>query len=309
MISDEAEFTGLVAPHRGELLAHCYRMLGSVHDAEDAVQESLMRAWRGLSGFDESQPVRPWLYRIATNRCLTLIDKRSRRELPADLSPGAPLSEVAWLEPFPDALLGPESTVEQREAVELAFVAALQHLSGTQRAVLVLREVLGFSGAETAALLDTTVAAVNSGLQRARKVIADRAPAKTQQANRQALGDGKLRELADRYATAWEAADVDTLVAMLTADAVYSMPPLAEWYTGPAEIRGFMLAGPLADRWLFRPVEVNGQVAYGTYRWDAERGAFVWISVDLLRLDGDRIAEVVSFLGGTAATYGLPQVI
>ena len=298
-------FEHLVVPYRAELLAHCYRMLGSLHDAEDAVQESLVRAWQGLDGFEGRAPVRSWLYRIATNRCLTLIERRGRRELPADLSPGAPLLEVAWLGPYPDDCLSPEAGVEQRESVELAFVAALQQLSGVQRATLLLREVLGFSAAETAGLLDTSVAAVNSGLQRARRVLAERTPAVSQQV---LLADDKTRDLAARYASAWEAADVDAIVALLAEDATYTMPPLAEWYRGRAAIRAWMLAGPLTDRWRFLPARANAQIAFGTYLWDDSRGAYVWCALDVLRLDGDRIAEVVSFLGGDPAEFGLPEV-
>jgi RNA polymerase sigma-70 factor (TIGR02960 family) len=305
-VSDDS-FARLVEPHRAELQAHCYRMLGSLQDAEDALQESLVRAWKSLDTFDGRGPIRPWLYRIATNRCLTLIEKRARRELPADLSPGAPFTEIAWLEPYPDARLGPEATAEQREGVELAFVAALQHLSGLQRAVLVLREVLGFSAAEVADLLDTSVAAVNSGLQRARKVLAEKAPAVSQQATLRALPDDTIKDLADRYAAAWHAADIDALVAMLADDATYSMPPLTAWYRGPEAIREFLLAGPLKSRWRFIPADANGQIAFGTYLWDEGEQAYVWVALDVLRLDGERIAEVVSFLDADLyAEFGLP---
>ncbi|RSM67848.1 RNA polymerase subunit sigma-70 [Actinoplanes sp. ATCC 53533] len=300
---DADAFGRLVGGHRAELLAHCYRMLGSLHDAEDALQESLVRAWRGLHTF-RAGALRPWLYRIATNRCLTLIEQRARRELPADLSPGAPLTEVAWLEPFPDRRLGPAATVEQREGIGLAFVAALQHLSGPQRAALLLREVLGFSAAEVAAQLDTTVAAVNSGLQRARAALAERRPALGDPVP---AGDDKIKELADRYAAAWEAADVDAIVALLTEGATYSMPPLSEWYRGRAAIREFLLAGPLRHRWRLRPAYANGQLAFGTYLWDEERGAYVWAGLDVLRLDGPSIAEVVSFLtDGLQRDFDLP---
>jgi RNA polymerase sigma-70 factor (ECF subfamily) len=301
---DADAFGRLVGGHRPELLAHCYRMLGSRHDAEDALQESLVRAWRGLSTFSTGS-LRAWLYRIATNRCLTLIEQRARRALPADLSPGSPLTEVAWLEPYPDRLLGPAATAEQREAVGLAFVAALQHLSGTQRATLLLREVLGFSAAEVADQLGTTVAAVNSGLQRARATLAERRPTPGDPVR---PTDATTRELAHRYAAAWEAADVDAIVALLTEDATYSMPPLPEWYRGRSAVREFLLSGPLRLRWRFRPVQANGQLAFGTYLWDDDRSAYRWAGLDVLRLDGSRVAEVVSFLtDGLHRDFALPD--
>jgi RNA polymerase sigma-70 factor (ECF subfamily) len=300
---DADAFGRLVGGHRAELLVHCYRMLGSRHDAEDALQESLVRAWRGLATF-RTGALRPWLYRIATNRCLTLIEQRARRELPVDLSPGAPLTEVAWLEPYPDRLLGPEATAEQREGIGLAFVAALQHLSGPQRAALLLRDVLGFSAAEAAAQLGTTVAAVNSGLQRARAALAERRPTPGDPVP---PGDDTIKALADRYAAAWEAADVDAIVALLTEGATYSMPPLPEWYNGRAAIRDFLLAGPLRHRWRLRPAHANGQLTFGTYLWDEGRGAYVWAGLDVLRLDGPRIAEVISFLtDGLSHDFELP---
>ena len=304
---DSVAFGELVDPYRRELHAHCYRMLGSVHDAEDAMQESLVRAWSGLGRFDDRGSIRPWLYKIATNRCLTLLERRGRRELPADLSPGAPITETTWLEPWPDDRMGPEASYESREGVELAFVAALQHLSPGQRAALVLREVLAFSAKEVAELLDTTVASVTSSLQRARKVMAERHPGPSQQSVLSALDEAAIREVVDLYVTAWQAGDVDAIVGMLTEDAKYAMPPLPEWYEGHADIRAFLVAKPLASRWRFLPTYANGQLAFGTYMWNDDVSAYVPAGLDLVTLRGTQIAEVVSFLTADFPTYGLPD--
>src|SRR5829696_10438984 len=207
---DEAAFTRLVAPHRAGLLAHCYRMLGSAQDAEDALQDALLRAWRGLRGFEGRSSVRSWLYSIATNVCLRALERRRRRILPQD--GGAPAGETLWLEPFPDRELRderptPEARYEERESVELAFVAALQHLSPRQRAVLLLRDVLGFAPAEIATSLEASPASVYSALQRAHAAVEEKLPARTQQATLRSLGDARLRELAERYVAAWESND------------------------------------------------------------------------------------------------------
>jgi len=223
---DANAFEKLVAPYRGELQAYCYRMLGSLHDAEDAVQDSLVRAWRSVGSLDERGFVRAWLYKIATNRCLTAIGQRGRRELPAGVTPGTATTEISWLEPYPD--ISPEAQYLARESVELAFVAALQNLSAIQRAALILREVLGFSAAEVAQQLDTSTASVNSALQRARKAI-----------------DSAVDDIVTRWAGAWHAGDVNAIVATLADDARYSMPPLPQWYRGKDEIRAFLLRGPL----------------------------------------------------------------
>src|SRR3954462_9188201 len=211
---DEGAYAQLVEPYRGELHAHCYRMLASVHDAEDALQEASLRAWRALGRFEGRSSLRSWLYTIATNTCLNLIAKRPKRVLPLDYGPatdphdglGMPLSETVWIEPYPDETIGladgfaaPEARYEQRESVELAFVAALQHLPATQRAVLILREVLAFPAAEVAETLETTVASVNSALQRARKTVDDKLPDRSQQQTLRSLGDEKLREIVDAY--------------------------------------------------------------------------------------------------------------
>ncbi|MFC7387706.1 sigma-70 family RNA polymerase sigma factor [Sphaerisporangium rhizosphaerae] len=310
---DGEAFGRLVGPLREELRAYCYRMLGSVHDADDVVQDTFDRAWRSLGRFEDRGSIRPWLYKIATNRSLTLIERRGRRELPTDLSPhGTSPAEAGWLEPYPDRLmswtadLGPEARVVARESVELAFVAALQHLSASQRAVLLLREVLGYGSGEVAELLETTVAAVNSALQRARKAVAGLLPETTQQQVLSSLSEAARREVARRYVAAWEAGDVNAIVAMLTEDAKYSMPPLTAWYEGHDGIRGFLARTAATRRWRFLPARANAQLAFGTYLWDEDRGVYVAAGLDLLVLRGGRIAEVVSFLGADFSMFDLP---
>jgi RNA polymerase sigma-70 factor (TIGR02960 family) len=299
---DADAFERLVGPYRGELLAHCYRMLGSLHDAEDAVQESLVRAWRGIGGLDERGFVRAWLYKIATNRCLTALDRSGRRELPFDVLPGTPEAEVTWLEPYPDQ--SPEASYLAKESVELAFVAALQHLSALQRAALILREVLGFSAAEVAGQLDTSTAAVNSALQRARKVIGTTGV--SQQSVLRDLGQDGTEEIVTSWMTAWQAGDVDGIVAMLADDARYSMPPLPQWYHGPEAIRAFLAGGPLLSRWRFLPTTANGQLAFGTYLWDDAAGAYIPGGLDVLAIRDGRVAEIVAFLSADLTDFGLP---
>src|SRR5438067_6220133 len=248
---DEGAYGRLVESYRSELHAHCYRMLGSVHDAEDALQEALLRSWRGLPRFEGRSSLRSWLYTIATNTSLNTIERRPKRVLPIDYGPaadphegpGEPIVESVWVEPYPDDVLGledglasPSASYEQRESVELAFIAALQHLPPNQRAALILREVLGFSAKEAAEMLDTTTASVNSALQRARATVDDRLPEQSQQATLRSLGDDRLRELVDRYVEAWEHDDVETVVGMLTEDATFAMPPLGTWFGGRDEI-------------------------------------------------------------------------
>lgn len=302
---DASAFEQLVAPYRAELQAYCYRMLGSLHDAEDVVQESLVRAWRSVGSLDERGFVRAWLYKIATNRCLTAIGQRSRRELPVAVAPGIPATEISWLEPYPD--ISPESRYLARESVELAFVAALQHLSAMQRAALILREVLGFSAAEVAEQLGTSTASVNSALQRARKAIASTGP--TQQTVLRDLGNAAVDDIAARWADAWQAGDVNAIVEMLAADARYSMPPLPQWYRGTDEIRAFLLAGPLQSRWRFLPTTANGQLAFGTYLWDHAAGAYVPGGLDVLTLRDGRVAEITAFLTADLTRFGLPAHI
>jgi RNA polymerase sigma-70 factor, ECF subfamily len=293
---DETAFRELLEPHRRELHAHCYRMLGSVHDADDALQDASLRAWRGLSRFEGRSSLRSWLYTIATNTCLTHIERRPQRTLPVEygpatdphLGPGEPLLESVWIEPYPDAAL----VVEEREGVELAFIAALQHLPATQRAVLILREVLGYSAKETAATLETTVASVNSALQRARATVEERLPERSQQETLRALGDEQLSELVDTYVDAWERGDVEAVVELLAEDATFAMPPLASWFGPRDEIKDFLERYPLNGSWTWRAVKTtaNGQPAIGYYV-DG-----VPFALNVLAIRGDRIADVVAFV-------------
>jgi RNA polymerase sigma-70 factor (TIGR02960 family) len=308
---DSSAFERLVAPYRAELHVHCYRMLGSVHDAEDALQDALLGAWRGLGGFEGRSSVRAWLYRITTNACLQLAKRRSRRMLPTDYGPafdsvqelGTPISEPLWLEPYPDTLLAsaarssdPASRYDLRESVELAFVAALQYLPATQRAVLILREVLAFSAAQVAALLDTTVAAVNSALQRARKTLDQRSGGETQQATIRSLGEEGVRRVAEAYVAAWERADVPAIIDMLVDDARFTMPPLPAWFDGRDAIRRFLTERVFATRWRLVPMRASGQLAFACYRGSSEHPRFTLGALNVLTLRGERIVEMTGFL-------------
>jgi RNA polymerase sigma-70 factor (ECF subfamily) len=310
---DEDAFARLIAPYRGELHAHCYRMLASVHDADDALQEVLLRAWRSLGRFEGRSSLRTWLYTIATNACLTLISRRPKRVLPYDSEPladmreglGRPLAETVWIEPYPDHALGvedglaaPEARYERREGVELAFIAAVQHLPATQRAVLILRDVLGFSAREVAESLGTTVASANSALQRARRTIDERFPERSQQATLRTLGDDGLRDLVERYIDAMQREDVEAVVAMLAEDAAWSMPPLPAWFRGHEAVRNFLAAGPLSGEWAwrYRTTTVNGQATVGAYAWVEAEGAFLPFALNVLTLEGDRILEITAFI-------------
>ena len=314
---DEAAFTALVEPFRGELIAHCYRMMGSLHDAEDALQETMLRAWRGIGRFEGRSSLRSWLYTIATNACLSAIERRKPRVHPIDYGPranpddgvpGMPVAESVWIEPFPDEKLivedgpmAPEARYERREAVELAFIAALQHLPANQRAVLLLREVLGYSARETAATLETSVAAVNSALQRARATVEARLPEQSQQATLRVLGDDGVREIVEAYVDAWDREDIDGVVSMLTEEATFSMPPLDSWFGGAGghpELRGFLKSGPLTGEWRWKHIltRANGQYALAFYSWYEPDRAYRPFALNVLSFEDGKISDVTCFI-------------
>jgi RNA polymerase sigma-70 factor, ECF subfamily len=306
--------------HRRELTAYCYRMLGSGFDAEDAVQETMVRAWRAADRFDGRSSLRSWLYRIATNVCFDSLNGRRNRALPMDMSAepaapvqsslGTPLPETTWVEPVSDGSVLPESSdpaelMVARESVRLAFVAALQHLPPRQRAVLVLREVLRWKADEVAELLGTSVASVNSALQRARATLASRAPLGTAP---DPLDDEHLA-LLGRYVDAFERYDITSLVALLHEDATQSMPPWALWLSGPADIGAWHLGpggGCRGSRLL--EVRVNGTIGFAQYKPSATAGRLDPWAVHLLEVADGRITSITNFVGpGLFATLGLPD--
>ncbi len=322
---DDAAFTRLLGPLRRELHAHCYRMLGSTYDADDALQDALLRAWKGLARFEGRSSLRSWLYTVATRTCLDAVASRGRRALPVDLGPSSdhavvgstPLTDVAWLSPYPDAGLAagpaaPDARYEQREAVELAFVAALQHLPGNQRAALVLFEVLGFSPGEIATIMDTTVASVNSALQRARATASGKIPARSQQRTLRMMDDAHVREVVTGFSSALERGDADALVALLTEDVTWSMPPLPHWYRGIEAVTDFAVTIPLTScgSWQHRATTANGQPAVGGYLWNEAAGAHRAWAIDVLTLRDGLIADVTSFIGEEHfVALGLPTSV
>lgn len=316
---DREAFAALVEPHRGELQLHCYRMLGSLQDAEDALQETLLSAWIGLGGFEGRSSVRTWLYRIATNRCLNALRSSSRRPVPAvPLPVPAPQpsrsGEVLWLQPYPDVLLeglpdtlpGPEAQYESREAISLAFVTAVQLLPPSQRAVLLLRDVLGYRASETAELLGLTAAAVNSALARARATLDVKATGRSSSS-----GGAADRGLTDRFVEAFTAQDVDALVALLTSDVWVRMPPLPFEYQGTDAAHRFFtaLAGHRRQIGAMVPVGANGQPAWGEYLRDPVTGGLHLIGVLVIGIAGDRIDEITHFETSVAPYFGLPRTL
>jgi RNA polymerase sigma-70 factor (TIGR02960 family) len=319
---DEEALRDLTEPHRHELQLHCYRILGSMQDAEDLVQETLLAAWLGLEAFEGRASVRSWLYRIATNRCLDALRARSRRprEVPAMDQPPRPTrrTEPIWLEPYPDVLLddlpdrspGPAARYEARESIELAFIVALQHLPPRQRAALVLRDVLGFRTAEVAEMLDTGEASVKGALQRARAALEARLPSADRERAPQP-NSARERQLVGRFADAFQRGDVDEVVALLTDDALLTMPPQPLEYQGHEAIAAYLTyRAQLRGTLLVVPTRANTQPALGCYLPDA-RGAIARpYGLIVLTLEGDRIAAITRF-GDTAlfGRLGLPRAL
>jgi len=321
---DHASFERLVAKHRRELHAHCYRMVGSPADADDALQEALLAAWRGLAGFEGRSSLRTWLYQVTTNAALRFVSRTPPRLLSLDHGPprtdvadlGEPVAGRAWLEPLrtqddlPDggaAEDDPAARYVRRESVELAFVAALQHLPATQRAVLILREVLELSAEEVAGLLDTTVASVNSALQRARKAVDERVPPRSQQAELRDLGTAGQRELVAAFVSAWERADAKALLQLLTEDARLTMPPLPAWFSGRENVGRFFAERVFATPWRLVPLRANGQPGFACYVRQPGSDRFQLGAVNVLGLRGGRVAWIAAFLDPTMyRSFALP---
>ena len=317
---DGDAFRELTEPHRRELQVHCYRMLGSFQDAEDALQDTMLSAWRGLGGFDGRSSLRTWLYRIATNRCLNTLRSASRRpaqqwNIPkVDLPEPTRIGEIVWVEPFPDTLLegalsgppGPEARYEQTEAISLAFVTALQMLPPRQVAVLILRDVLGFHASEVAGLLDSTVDSVNSALKRARASLHRRMPAADRELPPPS-GSPAEEAIVAKFAHAWESADMDALVTMLTSDVFMSMPPIPFEYQGRDIVARFCasLFGA-GRRFDLVPARANGQPAFGAYL-RAPTGVSHGTGLYVLTLTGDRICALTRFENSVLPWFGLPR--
>jgi RNA polymerase sigma-70 factor (ECF subfamily) len=318
---DGDAFRALTEPYRRELQVHCYRMLGSFADAEDALQDTLLAAWQGLGGFEGRASLRTWLYRIATNRCLNARRLASRRlarewDIP-EVEPPEPtrLGEIVWLEPFPDALLegaidmppGPEAHYEQAEAISLAFVTALQVLPPRQVAVLILRDVLGFHASEVASMLDSTVESVSSALKRARASLQRRWPTAADREPPPAVGSPSEDAIVAKFVRAWESADLDALVALLTDDVFVSMPPIPFEYEGrDAAARLIASLFRSGRRFGLVPTRANGQPAFGAYL-RGPNGISHGVGLYVLTLTGDRICAMIRFDNSMLPSFGLPR--
>jgi RNA polymerase sigma-70 factor, ECF subfamily len=314
----EADFAALFERHRRELQLHCYRMLGSLQDAEDLVQETFLRAWRSRDRFEGRSSVRSWLYRIATNACLDALARRKARPMEV----GGGFGEVPWLQPYPDHLLeeiadaeaGPDSRLVAKETIELAFMAAIQHLPPTQRAVLILRDVVGWSAKETAAALDTSVASANSALQRARETLQARLPARRVEWRRDTAPSEEERELLRRYIDAHERADAVGFAELLSEDVSFSMPPQPTWVAGRDDVMRYLTANGFGSPEVIGdlrlvPVRANRQPAAANYVREPGGTEFRAMALDVLRFEGGRLVEMTAFPPDLFAAFGLPPTL
>ena len=325
-LRDEAAFAASVEPHRGELRVHCYRMLGSFEDSEDLVQETFLRAWRKRASFgaDGRSSLRAWLYRIATNACLDVLRTRPRRVMPEEVAPAGdptvplpPPADLPWLQPYPDRLIAPvedepSAVVVERETIELAFLAAIQHLPPRQRAVLILRDVVGWSANDTAATLETSVVSVNSALQRARTTLRDRLPARRAEWDRTPSADDAERELLRRYVDAHERADLDGLAALLREDARLTMPPIPTWLDGREAIITAMRRGfdPSFGRLRTLVTGANLQPATAYYLQRPGESGYEPLALEVLRVEDGHVAEICSFVSPELfPAFGLPAAL
>ncbi len=328
---NESEFAALAERYRRQLRVHCYRILGSVDDAEDLVQDTFLRAWRGREQFEGRSLFRTWLYRIATNACLNVLERAPRRIMPQDVAPPVTAAtnasearaeppwapELPWVQPYPDELLepaaptetAPDAIIVSRETIELAFIVALQHLPGRQRAILILRDVLGWSARETAALLDTTVQSVNAALQRARSTL--RTLRRGERRDAAATRTERERDLLERFMTAWENKDAHALTVLLRDDARWSMPPAPLWFDGRAAIERLFALFPMERRGDFRmlPTAANRQPAAAGYLRPHGQSSFRLTGVAVLRVEDDQIAEVISFSPVLVSQFRLPPML
>jgi len=331
---DTQQFGELTEPYRRELQVHCYRILGSLHEAEDMVQETMLKAWKRLDTYEGRASFRAWLYKIATNTCLDFLDQRkSRRLLPLEVHPASdpntsilpPAVETTWLEPFPDEWLrdtsgvNPEARYTDSESISLSFMTALQYLPPRQRAVLILCDVLDFSARETADVLDLTVSSVNSALHRARKTLSQKYQNREPEASSQFLTDEKSQWLLDHFVRAWQTADVDGLVALLKADATLAMPPSPSWYQGREAIRAFvamtvfaedgMFGGKAAGRWRLIPTRANASPAFAIYQ-RTEGGQYQAFGIHVVGYSANGLTRIVSFIDpGLPPRFGLPVTV
>lgn len=320
LAGDQQAFTDLIEPFRNELTAHCYRLTGSLQDAEDMVQETMLRAWRKLDSYAGRASLRAWVYKIATNACLDDLKKKRRRSLPSSTHKPAdpdqpfapPTSEPVWLEPFPDELLtgssiSPEARYSQRENISLAFTVALQNLAPRQRAVLLLRDVLGWRASETAEALEMSLSAANSALFRARKILENAYYSAPEPSTETAT-------LLDRYIRAWERADIEGLVKLIKTDAQFTMPPSPSWYQGrqaiAAMISNFLFAGDALGRWRLQPISANGQPAFAFYQRVDEASEYQAFGIHVLRIEDGEIASICHFLhAGLFPRFGLLEQV